>query len=77
MEKKSRFSPEVRERAVRLVTETREGHDSEWAAITSVAEKIGCTPETLRKWLRQRTAHRSVDLLRARPASPREPDRRP
>ena len=53
MERKSKFSPEVRERAVRLVTETRESHDSEWAAITSVAEKIGCTPETLRKWLRQ------------------------
>ena len=53
MPRKSNFSPEVRERAVRLVTETRQSHDSEWSAITSVAEKIGCTPETLRKWTRQ------------------------
>ncbi len=53
MERKSKFSAEVRERAVRLVTGTRGSHDSEWSAITSVAEKIGCTPETLRKWLRQ------------------------
>ncbi len=53
MGRKSKFSPEVRERAVRLVTGTRESHDSEWEAITSVAEKMGCTPETLRKWLGQ------------------------
>ncbi len=46
-------SPEVRERAVGLVRETWQSHDSEWAAITSVAEKMGCTPETLRKWMRQ------------------------
>ena len=36
-----------------LVRETRQSHDSEWSAITSVAEKMGCTPETLRKWMRQ------------------------
>ena len=54
MARKSKFSPEVRERAIGLVMETRQSHDSEWAAITSVAEKIGCTPETLRKWMRQR-----------------------
>jgi transposase-like protein len=53
MARKSTFSPEVRERAVGLVRETRQSHDSEWAAITSVAEKMGCTPETLRKWMRQ------------------------
>jgi transposase len=53
MERKSRFSPEVRERAIRLVRETRQDHDSEWAAITSVAEKIGCTAESLRKWMRR------------------------
>jgi transposase len=53
MARKSRFSPEVRERAIGLVRETRPSHDSEWSAITSVAEKMGCTPETLRKWLRQ------------------------
>ena len=53
MGRQSRFSPEVRERAVRLVMETRPSHESEWAAITSVASQIGSTPETLRKWLRQ------------------------
>jgi transposase len=53
MARKSKYSPEVRERAVGLVRETRQSHDSEWAAITSVAEKMGCTAETLRKWMRQ------------------------
>ena len=48
-----RFSPEVRERAVRLVFEHTEEHDSQWGAIRSVAEKIGCTAETLRTWVRQ------------------------
>ena len=49
----SKFSPEVRERAVRLVSEQTKEHGSQWAAIRSVAEKIGCTPETLRRWVRQ------------------------
>ena len=53
MGRKSKFSPEVQERAVRLVLETQPQHESEWAAIASVASKIGCTPETLRKWLRR------------------------
>ena len=53
MGRKSRYSPEVRERAVRLVFESEEDHDSQWAAIRSVARKIGCTAETLRKWVRQ------------------------
>ena len=48
-----RYSPEVRERAVRLVLEREREHSSQWAAIQSIAEKIGCTPETLRKWVRQ------------------------
>jgi len=48
-----RFSPEVRERAVRLVQQHQGDHPSEWAAITSIAAKIGCTAETLRSWLRQ------------------------
>ena len=47
-----RFSPEVRERAVRLVQQHQGDHPSEWAAITSIAAKIGCTAETLRSWLR-------------------------
>ena len=53
MDMAHRYSPEVRERAVRLVTEQVEQYESEWAAIKSVAEKIGCTAETLRTWLRQ------------------------
>jgi transposase-like protein len=51
MGRKSKFSPEVHERAVRLVLETQPQHESEWAAIASVASKIGCGPETLRKWV--------------------------
>ena len=50
---RNKFSPEVRERTVRLVRETRADHRSEWAAITSVATKIGCVPQTLQKWLQQ------------------------
>lgn len=53
MNKMKRYSPEVRERAVRLVFEHQGEHDSQWAAIESIASKIGCTPETLRKWVRQ------------------------
>ena len=53
MGRRSKYSPEVRERAVRLVMETTGSHDSQWSAITSVAAKIGCTAETLRKWVRQ------------------------
>ena len=53
MKKRSRYSPEVRERAVRMVREHESEYDSQWAAIRSIAEKIGCTAETLRKWLRQ------------------------
>ena len=48
-----RYSPEVRERAVRLVLEHEAEYDSQWAAIGSIASKMGCTPETLRKWVRQ------------------------
>ena len=51
--KARKFSPEVQERAVRLVQEQKGLHGSEWAAIQSVSWKIGCTSETLRLWLRQ------------------------
>ena len=47
------YSPEVRERAVRMVLEHTAEYDSQWAAILSIAGKIGCSPETLRTWLRQ------------------------
>jgi len=53
MARPSRYSPEVRERAVRMVLEHQREYDSEWAAIGSIAGKIGCTAETLRKWVRQ------------------------
>jgi transposase len=48
-----RYPKEVRERAVRLVFEQQKDHDSQWAAIRSIAEKSGMTAETLRKWVRQ------------------------
>ena len=48
-----KYSPEVRERAVRMVLEHRDEHESEWSAMKSIAAKIGCTTETLRKWVRQ------------------------
>jgi len=53
MNKAKRYSPEVRERAVRMVFEHQSDHDSQWAAMESIASKIGCTAETLRKWVRR------------------------
>ena len=51
MSKSNRYSPEVRERAVRMVLENEKEYDSRWATIVSIATKIGCTPETLRTWI--------------------------
>ncbi|TJL29507.1 IS3 family transposase (plasmid) [Escherichia coli] len=53
MTKNTRFSPEVRQRAIRMVLESQDEYDSQWAAICSIAPKIGCTPETLRVLVRQ------------------------
>jgi transposase-like protein len=49
----ARYSPEVRARAVRMVFEHQSDYPSQWAAMNSIASKIGCTGETLRKWVRQ------------------------
>jgi transposase len=53
MERRGRYPLEVRERGVRLVFEEQGSHGSQWAAITSIAAKLGCTAETLRNWVRQ------------------------
>ena len=79
----NRFSPEVRQRAVRMVLEHGGDHASQWAAIGSIAAKIGCTAETLRNWARQ--AERDAGLrpgatterLTGREASPTPPRRVP
>ena len=55
-----RYSPEVRERAVRMVLEHAKEHASEWEAIGSIAAKIGCTGETLRGWVRQAQRDRGL-----------------
>jgi transposase len=53
MARPSKYSPELRERAVRMVFEHAHEHPSQWATIRSVAEKLGCTVEALRRWVRQ------------------------
>lgn len=53
MNKSSKFSPEVRERAVRLVQEHRGEYPSLWAAVESIAPKIGCVPQTLLEWVKR------------------------
>lgn len=53
MTRSSRYPAEVRERAIRLVVDHRDQYTSEWAAITSIADKCGMTPETLRNWIRR------------------------
>ncbi|MGH7710126.1 MAG: IS3 family transposase [Gemmatimonadaceae bacterium] len=53
MDKRTRYSPEVRERAVRLVREQQQEHPSQWAAIRSIANKVGCSAEALRSWVRR------------------------
>lgn len=53
MKKQMRYSPEIRERAVRLLHEHQKDYESQWASILSIASKIGCSPETLRSWVCQ------------------------
>ena len=60
------FAPEVRERAVRMLYEHEAEYDSRWAAVRSIAEKIGCSAETLRSWVR--TAERGAGGAGQRPA---------
>lgn len=50
---RGKYSPEVRQRAVRMVFDHQAEYPSQWAAIAAIAPKIGCTPETLRSWVRQ------------------------
>lgn len=50
---KSNYTPEIKERAVRLLLESSTDYPSTWAAITAIAPKIGCTPETLRAWYKK------------------------
>ena len=66
MKKSNKFSPEVRERAVRLVQEHRAEYPSLWATVESIAPKMGCVPSTLLDWVKQS----EVDAG-ARPAPPR------
>jgi transposase len=60
MKKSTTYSPEVRERAVRMVMEHRDDYPSEWAAIESIAPKIGCVPQTLHGWVRRQQTDAGV-----------------
>lgn len=62
MNKSPKFSPEVRERAVRMVQEHREEYPSLWAAVESLAPKIGCLPHTLYEWMRKHEVDSGVRL---------------
>jgi transposase len=60
MARPTKFAPEVRERAIRMVPEHQGDHASQWAAIESIAGKMGCSPETLRKWVRRAECDQGV-----------------
>ena len=60
MKKQNKFSPEVRERAVRMVQEHRGEYPSLWATIESIAPKIGCVPQTLNEWVRKQEVDTGV-----------------
>jgi transposase len=71
MDRRTRYAPEVRERAVRMVREQEREYPSQWATIVSIAQKIGCTAETLRHWVRR--VERDEGL---RPGLPTEEEQR-
>jgi len=62
MNKLTRYPAEVRERAVRMVPEQQSAHRSQWATIQAIADKIGCTDETLRRWVRQEERDQGVRI---------------
>jgi len=62
---RNKFSPEFRDRAVRMVEERRGDYPSEWAALTSIAEKVGCTTETLRCWCLEEASRRAGPAAQA------------
>ena len=64
--KPSKFSPEVRDRAVRLVREQRSEHPSMWAAIEPIAPMIGCTPQTLLEWIKRQAYHSYINATEPR-----------
>ena len=69
MNRRTKYPPELRERAIRMVYEQREHHESQWAAIESVAQKIGCTAQTLRNWIAKtegKAVHRVLEALWSR-----------
>jgi transposase len=71
MRKSPKLSPEVVERAVRMVFEGKDQYPSQWAAIESIAGKIGCTAETLRRWVRQTERDQGLrDVLERLPTQP-------
>lgn len=70
MSKQVRYSPEVKQRAVRMLFEHQAEYSSQWAALGSIASKIGCTAETLRSWVRQ--AERDQGLRDGQTAAERD-----
>jgi len=60
MSRSSRYSPELRERAVRMVLERREDYKSEWATVTAISKMLGMSPETLRTWVRRTQVDQGV-----------------
>jgi transposase len=60
MARTSKYSPEVRERAVRLVIDHEGEYGSRWTAVKSIASKIGCSPECLRRWIQQAETDQGV-----------------